>query len=284
MRLLAPAIVCILTWTPAVAQQATPRWQTSLSTFVSEGNYGTFDTTRLLYTTLSVRRSLPRGDVTVRIPQLNVTTAGTVLVYRGVPQIPSRSDAVATTRQTQTITRGSASTVPQVAVPEARITRAAGVGDVSIGGRIYLVEDDGRRPTIDLVTRLEVPTGDETRGLGLGTAAAQLGLDVQKSLGRHVIALASASYTATGHVDGVSLQNPWEYSAGLGIYLTRALLLTGAYEQWRPIIPGTPAGRDVLTTATVAAGRHFRVLLSAQMPLSDQASDFGAGAGLAVRF
>ena len=49
-------------------------------------------------------------------------------------------------------------------------------------------------------------------------------------------------------------------------------------------MPHTVAGRDLLATGTVAAGRHHRLLLSAQVPLSEQAPDFGAGAGIAVRF
>lgn len=281
MRPFALAIVCMLISTPATAQQPAPRWQASLSTFVSEGNYGTSDTTRLVYTTLSVRRTFPRGDVTLRIPQLNVTTAGTVLVYRGVPQVPSRADTGTGTRQAPAPTRG---TVTQVAVEETQFTRASGIGDASIGSRIYLLEGDGRRPVVDLIARLELPTGDDGRGLGLGAPAAQIGIDVQQAMGKYVLALASASFTAAGRVEGVALQNPWEYAAGLGVYLTRAVLVTGSYEQWRSVIPGTPAGRDLLATGTVAAGRHLRVLLSAQVPLSEQASDFGAGAGLAVRF
>lgn len=105
-----------------------------------------------------------------------------------------------------------------------------------------------------------------------------------KNIGPWFVALGSASYTATGKPETALLQNPWEYSLGGGAYVVRPLLVSLLYEQWRPVIPGAPAGRDLLASATIAAGRFLRILASAQLPLSEQAPDFGAGVGLAVRF
>jgi hypothetical protein len=110
-----------------------------------------------------------------------------------------------------------------------------------------------------------------------------MGVELSKPLGRVLIALASASYTAAGRPDDLDVRNPWEYSLGIGAYLGRLVLVSASYEQWRPVVPRTPAGRDLLATGTVVAGR-LRILLSAQVPLSEQAPDVAAGAGLAVRF
>jgi hypothetical protein len=168
-------------------------------------------------------------------------------------------------------------------VPVQQTTRASGVGDLSLTGRYFLTTDAVRSPAVDLSLRLELPTGDASRGLGLGEASVELGLGISQALGPVVVALADGSFTLAGRPDDLDVRNPWEYSFGLGAYVGRPLLLSLSYEQWRPVIPGTPMGRDLLAAATIAAGR-LRVLASAQIPLSDQAPDFGAGAGIAVRF
>lgn len=272
VRTLALTLACIVGCANVGMAQSAPQWQAGVSTFVSEGRYGTDDTTRLVYTSLSVRRMLPRGDVTVRIPWLDVRSSGTVVVFQGVPQPTPTQRGTATT------------TTTRVPVTVRQTTTDRGVGDVSIAGRYFLVDDLGGRPAIDLTARVELPTGDELRGLGLGTTTAEAGIELTKSLGQYVIALAAISFTAAGNPADVDIQDPWEYSAGMGVYVGRPVLLSLSYEQWRSVIPGAPVGRDVLAGATIAAGRHLRILASAQFPLSDQAPDFGAGAGLAVRF
>lgn len=268
MRLFALTLV-FAGYATAAAGQQDPQWQVSLSTFVSEGSYGTDETTRLVYTSLALRRMFPRGELSVRVPWLDVRTDGTVLVFRGVPQpTPTR----------RLIRAG----VRPVAVRQT--TRASGVGDAGIVGRYFLVEDRGARPALDLMMRVELPTGDEAVGLGLGAASAEIGLELLKALGPSLVALGAASYTVAGRPDDIRVRNPWQYSAGMGVYVTRAILVSASYEQWRPVIPGTPTGRDVLASGTFAIGRALRLLASAQFPFSEQAPDFGAGLGLSVRF
>jgi hypothetical protein len=251
-----------------LAGQQDSQWQVGVSTFASEGNYGTDDTTRLIYTSLSVRRMFPRGDLTVRMPWLDVRSDGTVLVFRDVPQpVPTRQTTRAVTQP----------------VSVRQTTRESGPGDVSMSGRFFLVPDRRAPHSIDLTARLELPTGDASRGLGLGKASVEIGLEASQALGPFFVALADGSFTAAGRPDDIAVRNPWEYAVGVGAYIGRPVLLSVSYEQWRPVIPGTPMGRDVLAAATIIVGR-VRLLASAQMPLSDQAPEFGAGAGLAVRF
>lgn len=248
-------------------QQDQP-WQVGVSSFASSGDYGTDETTRLLFTSLSARRLFPRGDVTVRVPWLDVRSDGTVLVFREVPQpIPTR--------------RGAATGTVPVSVRQT--TRESGLGDVSITGRYFLTMDTTRTPAVDVSLRVELPTGDASRGLGLGEASVELALGLAQALGPVIVALGDGSYTVAGRPDALDIRNPWEYSFGVGAYVGRPVLLSLSYEQWRPVIPGAPMGRDLLAAATIAAGR-LRILASVQLPLSDQAPDFGAGAGIAVRF
>jgi hypothetical protein len=267
MRLFALTLVLVVGYVRPGFGQDVPQWQVGVSTFASEGSYGTEDTTRLIYTSLSARRMFPRGDVTVRLPWLDVRSDGTVLVFRDVPQPLTRQ----TTRTTSE------------PVSVRTTTREAGLGDISINGRFFLVSDPLSPSSLDLSVRLELPTGDETRGLGLGKASVDIGLETARALGPVFVALADASFTVTGQPQDFEVRNPWEYALGLGAYIGRPVLVSVSYEQWRPLIPGAATGRDLLAAATIAMGR-LRLQLSAQMPLSDQAPDFGAGAGLAVRF
>ena len=269
MKLVALTLVFITGFAHAgSAGQQDSQWQVGVSTFASEGNYGTDDTTRLIYTSLSMRRIFPRGDVTVRVPWLDVRSDGTVLVFRDVPQpVPTRQTV-------RTVTQ-------PVAVRQT--TRESGPGDVSISGRYFLVSDRRAPQSFDLTTRLELPTGDASRGLGLGKASFEIGLEASQTLGPFFVALADGSFTAAGRPDDLDVRNPWEYAVGIGAYIGRPVLISLSYEQWRPVIPGTPMGRDLLAATTIVMGR-LRLLASAQMPLSNQAPDFGAGAGLAVRF
>jgi hypothetical protein len=245
--------------------QSAPQWQIGLSTFVSQGDYGTDDTTRLVYTTFSLRRSFTRGDVTLRLPWLDVRSDSTVVIFQGTAQ-PTR--------------RGERTPAP-ISVRTA--THERGLADISIGGRYFLVDDGRRQPAVDLTARLDLPTGDASRGLGLGAASVEVGVEVTKGFGP-LLGLGAVSFTAAGQPETVAIQNPWEYSAGLGVYVVAPVLLSVSFEQWRSVIPGSPVGRDVLAAATIAAGRSLRILASAQFPLSQQAPDFGAGAGLALRF
>lgn len=269
MRQLALTLVIVAaSSTTALGGQQDQPWQVGVSSFASSGDYGTDETTRLLFTSLSVRRLFPRGDLTARVPWLDVRSDGTVLVFRDVPQpIPTR--------------RGTR-TAP-APVPVRQTTRESGLGDLSVTGRYFLTMDTARTPAVDVSLRVELPTGDASRGLGLGEASVELGLGLTQALGPMVVALADGSFTLAGRPDDLAVRNPWEYSFGLGAYVGRPVLLSLSYEQWRPVIPGTPMGRDLLAGATIAAGR-LRILASAQLPLSDQAPDFGAGAGIAVRF
>jgi hypothetical protein len=278
------AAVAATTSTPLSAQTSDPHWQVSLSSYVSNGDYGTDASTRFTYTPLSLRWLSSRGDVTVIVPYLDVSSDSSVLIFRGMPQ-PTAPERVPTPSRGADPRRATPAPTPESA-PElvTETTREKGLGDIAISGRYFWLNGTNGWPMVDLTARLELPTGDEARGLGLGAGSAELGLQVSKPLGRSFITLADASYTFVGQPEGFDVRNTWEYSVGLGCYPVRSVLLSLAYEEWRPISEGVANGRDLLASATIKAGRSLRVFASAQFPLSDTAPDFTAGGGVGVRF
>jgi hypothetical protein len=58
-----------------------------------------------------------------------------------------------------------------------------GYGDTELGVKYRFVQEKGRRPMIGIFPLVEVPTGDEARGLGAGSPAVYLPLWIQKTIG-----------------------------------------------------------------------------------------------------
>ena len=284
--LIAFALLAVTAGAPVRAQTDDPHWQVSLSSYVSEGDYGTDVSTRFTYAPLSLRWLARRGDVTVIVPYLDVSSDSTVVIFRGMPQPTTPQRMPTPARPGADPQRGAATPTPAptpTSILQTETTRVKGLGDMAVAGRYFLIEGGGW-PIVDLTARVELPTGDETRGLGLGAGSAELGLQLSKPLGRRFITLADVSYTFVGRPEGFDVRNTWEYSAGLGCYPARSLLLSVSFEEWQPVSAGVANGRDVLASATFKAGRSLRLFASAQFPLSETAPDFTAGGGVGVRF
>jgi hypothetical protein len=281
MSHIAAASIVLLAASTLAAETKPARWQISLASYVADGDYGGDVDTRFGYAPLSLRWMARRGDVTVVVPYLDVRSTTSVVLFRGQPQpvapTPARPSDTRRSTPTPTPTPRTAPTTP--AAP----TRTHGLGDVAVAGRLFLVDAVGLRPSVDLLARVELPTGDPDRGLGLGAAAAEIGLQLTKPMGR-LVALADASYTFVGRPDGFDVRDTWEYAVGLGFYPVRPLLVSVSFEEWRSVSPAVANGRDVLAAAHLKAGRSLRFFVSAQMPLSSSAPDVTAGGGVGVRF
>jgi len=59
----------------------------------------------------------------------------------------------------------------------------SGVGDVELGAKYRLIQEKGARPQIGIFPMLELPTGNNQRGLGNGQLWAKLPIWVQKNWG-----------------------------------------------------------------------------------------------------
>jgi hypothetical protein len=274
--------VLVLVWLAGAVRAAAEddRWQISLASYLSEGEYGTDVTTRFVYTPLSVRRMFRKGDLTLVVPHLILTSDTTVFVFRGIPQrrrpgAPAPAGRGDGRQPTET---------PPTPVAQRQTTRETGIGDVALVGRYFLAEARGARTTVDLTARLELPTGDEARGLGLGKPSFEAGVQISKTLGRSFVGLVDGGYSFVGRPEGVTVQDTWEYAIGLGWYLARPLLVSASYEAWRPVVPGLAEGRDLLIGANLRASAALRIQASARVKLSDTAPDFTVGGGLGVRF
>ena len=116
-----------------------PKWQTGLSFSYLTGDYGEDENTDIYYGTVNVKRYLEKGDVTLTVPYLDISSDGVTFVGGQVEPI-SGGDS------------------------------GSGLGDIILKGRYYAFEQDGPMPFIDLVGSIKFPTADEDEGLGTGKA------------------------------------------------------------------------------------------------------------------
>ncbi|HVJ54330.1 MAG TPA: hypothetical protein VM689_17835 [Aliidongia sp.] len=110
-----------------------------------------------------------------------------------------------------------------------------GPGDTEIGVKYRFVEEDeaGWVPMISLYPLIELPTGDEKRGLGAGVARTFVPLWAQKSFGKWTV------YGGGGYgINPGAGKNAW-FLGGVGLYqLTDALQLGGEAFQQTAEAPG----------------------------------------------
>ena len=72
---------------------------------------------------------------------------------------------------------------PAAAVLPATGPRAFGIGDIELGIKYRFVQETKHRPMIGTFTMFEMPSGDASRGLGVGKVWYKLPIWVQKSFG-----------------------------------------------------------------------------------------------------
>jgi outer membrane putative beta-barrel porin/alpha-amylase len=245
------------------------KWQIGLSASYLSGSYGTDVRTNTLYVPLSIRRLFENGDITLIIPYVRITSNGNVTFVNGFPV------RIQTTTPT-TVGR----------------TTNEGLGDMILQGRYYVLNEREYLPSTAITAHVEAPTGDESRGLGLGDWDEGLGLELSKHFSENWVGFLDGGYTIIGNPKEV-LGRPktvtlekefWNYDVGLGYYVTRALLTSVFYEEWRSLVPGAVNARDVLLSFMYKATQAVRFQLALEKGLTSDAPDYGITAGVSFRF
>ncbi len=264
---LALAQVAIITG-PELKQMDVQKWQIGLSATYMSGKYGTDVRTDTLYVPLSIRRLFENGDITLIIPYVRVTSNGSVTFVNGVPV------RIQTTGATNTRTTND------------------GLGDIVLQGRYYIVNEREYVPSIAITAHVKFPTADDSKGLGTGDWDEGIGLELAKRFGERWVGFLDGGYSVIGNPEkvvgrpaGVPLENQWwNYDVGLGFYVTKALLASVFYEEWRTLVPSTVNPRDILFSLSYKATQTVRFQAAFVKGISDDAPDYGVTAGVAFRF
>lgn len=284
------------------AEQGSPpsdrNWQLGFTPSYSTGNFGTGTTSTFFYAPLSIRRLFRDGDVTVVIPFVTATTDGRTTLVGGNPtriDDNSGSNSGSGGGGSGTSDDGGCSGKGQsgsgkdrtcgltTRTPGQKVT-TAGIGDIILKGRYYVVEETDRLPLIAVTGRVKIPTANEKLGLGTGALDYGMGVEMSKLLGDRWIVFLDGGYNIIGDPDGLELQNQHWYDIGGGYYVTKDLLASVYFEEYRAILPGFVNARDVFFAVNYTASAAWRFNAGVTVGVSNGAPDHVFSAGASYRF
>lgn len=136
---------------------------------------------------------------------------------------------------------------------------AYGLGDVELGAKYRFVQESESLPQIGTFPQVEVPTGQENRGLGNGSVQIFLPLWLQKSLGPWTTYGGAGYWHNPGHTD----QNNWFLGWEVQRDLTPALTLGAEIFHLTPKANGEAAETGFKFGAIVNFTEEHHLLFSA---------------------
>ena len=143
--------------------------------------------------------------------------------------------------------------IPFIAITGTEVPTARGLGDLDFTLKLRLLDerDGSARPSVAVTAALELPTGEESTGIGSGVTDFGLNLVVSKALGAG-----------------------WSLTANLGAVLT-GNTLTGA--------EGLKPGRGAIVTGGAALKKRFSESLLAGLVVWGARADADVAAGTELR-
>ncbi len=228
-------------------------WQTGLSFSYLTGDYGQENNTDIFYTAATVKRYFGKGDLTLIVPYLDITADNVAYID------------------------GQAETVEGA-------TGGSGLGDITLKGRYYAVEQDGLIPYIDLVGCIKFPTADENKGLGTGETDFTLLAEFTRRLDEKWLALGELGYTFVGKPEGYDVKNRYLYSIGLAYKLNPKLTLSGYLDGRTAIFEGNENPLSVLLGSEYKIRPDLRLDTLIEIGMNNGAPDLGITLGLRKRF
>lgn len=284
-------------------QQAVERnWQISFTPSYSHGNFGTSTTSEFIYVPFSIRRLFPKGDISLVIPSVTAITDGRTTVvgntaFRVDDNSGSNSGSGGGGSDDDGGCSGKGSNVSGKDRVCGTTTRTVGqkvtttgIGDVILRGRYYLVEEQEYVPLIAVTARLKFPTANASQGLGTGEFDHGYGVEISKLIGTSWLVFFDGGYNVIGDPDRgdgsgrLGLRNQYWYDVGTGYYVTKDLLASVYFEEYRALRPGLPNARDVFFSSNYRLSVAWRVNGGVAVGLSNGAPDYVLSVGTSYRF
>lgn len=257
-------------------------WQIAFTPSYSSGNFGTNTTSDFFYGPWSIRRYFRDGDVSLVIPFVVATTDGrsTFLDGRAQRVDKSEKDSAENTNECKGKGKGSCLT----GRVEGQNVTTAGLGDIVLRGRYYIVEEQRHLPLVAVTARMKFPTANSSQGLGTGAFDHGYGVEISKLIGEKWLAFLDGGYNFIGDPDGLELQNQYWYDIGAGYYITRNLLASVYFEEYRTIVPGFVNIRDFFFAMNYKASSAWRFNGGVAVGVSNGAPDYVFSIGTSYRF
>ncbi|HPV84487.1 MAG TPA: transporter [Nitrospira sp.] len=271
-------------------------WQIGFTPSYSTGNFGTSSSSSFLYAPVSIRRLFKDGDLTVIVPFVTSTTDGrTTIVGGNVTRVDDNSKSGSGGSGGGTDDDGGCSGKGQsgsgkdrvcgltTRVPGQKVT-TSGLGDVIVKGRYYVAEEGDTMPLVALTARVKLPTANASQGLGTGALDYGFGVEMSKMFGENWIGFLDAGYNIIGDPDGIQFQNQHWYDVGAGYFVTRDLLASVYFEEYRAIVPGFVNARDIFVAMNYTVSPAWRLNSGVTVGVSNGAPDYAFSVGASYRF
>ena len=282
-------------------QTAERNWQLSFTPSYSHGNFGTNTTSEFIYAPFSIRRLFSKGDISLVIPSVTAITDGRTTVVGNsafrVDDDNSGSGGGGGGANDDGGCSGKGSNVSGKDRVCGTTTRTVGqkvtttgIGDVILRGRYYLVEEQDYVPLIAVTARLKLPTANASQGLGTGEFDHGYGVEISKLIGTSWLVFFDGGYNFIGDPDRgdglgtLGLRNQYWYDVGTGYYLTKDLLTSVYFEEYRALVPGLPNARDVFFSSNYRLSPAWRLNGGVAVGLSNGAPDYVVSLGTSYRF
>jgi len=273
-------------------------WQIGFTPSVSSGNFGTNSTSTFVYVPLSIRRLFRDGDVAVVIPFVSATSDGReTLIGGSATRIDDGGgsnsgpggggsgspDDGGCSGKGQSGSGKNRTCGTTTRLPGQKVT-TAGIGDIILRGRYYVVEEKDFVPLIAVTGRVKIPTASANQGLGTGELDYGFGAEVSKMLGDWWIGFLDGGYNIIGDPEGLNFQNQYWYDIGAGYYFTKKLLVSLYFEEYRAVVPGFVNARDLFFSTYYRASDTWRFNAGLTVGVSNGAPDYGISIGTSYRF
>lgn len=259
------------------------KWQIGVTPSFSSGTYGTDSTSTFYSAPWTLRRLFRDGDISLVIPFIISSTDGGVTLVGGNPMKVDKkgNNGDVQTGECGNKGRGKSCLTGRT---EGQTVTTAGIGDIQLRGRYYIVEETNVRPLIALTARLKLPTANSSLGLGTGAFDHGYGVEMSKLFLEKFIAYLDGGYNFIGNPDGLELRNQYWFDLGAGYYVTKRFLVSFFYEEYRALVPDFVNSRDFFFAFNFKASDAWRFNAGFTKGLSDNAPDYALSIGSSYRF
>lgn len=269
-------------------------WQISFTPSYSHGNFGTNTTSEFIYAPFSIRRLFSKGDITVVVPSVTAITDGRTTLVGGnafrVDRHGSNSGQGGDGSEDDCDRSGQGGECGTTTRLAGQKVTTTGIGDVILRGRYYIVEEQDYVPLIAVTARFKFPTATASQGLGTGKFDHGYGVEVSKLISANWLVFFDGGYNFIGDPDladgsgTLGLRNQYWYDVGTGYYVTKDLLTSVYFEEYRALRPGLPNARDVFFSTNYRLSPAWRLNGGVAVGLSNGAPDYVVSIGTSYRF
>jgi hypothetical protein len=264
------------------AAQAQTRLDLSSGANISSGDFGGTQDTSVLIVPFAAKVTTGHWSFRASVPYVSIRGPEDVRVViegdsgRSANSGSGSSGGAGSGSASDSRGRGSGSGVVTPPGTAARNRTVSGMGDTSLSATYSFNSIADSPAYLDLIGRVRLPTGDETKGTGTGATdyivQTELGLDMDSG-GAYV----SGGRRMLGDVAGLQRVDGWQAGAGIWANVGRRTV-TGLYYDWRDA--STPTGedpRELGVYVIVRMTRSWKVELDAGGMMSDTGPDYTAG-------